>query len=150
MSGQRINVTSTSEIPLDSMMKDGVRGEPDVAAMASADNGKVFVLVWHYHDDDLPGPEATIDLNVNGLPTDASQIRVTQYRIDETHSNAFAAWKRMGSPQSPIPQQYAQLEAAGKLATMGDAATIAVKEGKIALKVTLPRQAVALLVIERP
>jgi xylan 1,4-beta-xylosidase len=131
-------------------MKDGVRAEPDVSAMASADNGKVFVLAWHYHDDDVPGPEAAIDLTVKGLPADAKEMRVTQYRIDGTHSNAFAAWKRMGSPQSPIPAQYAQLEAAGKLASLGEPTAIAVKNGTLAIKVSLPRQAVALFEIERP
>src|SRR5206468_265456 len=71
MSGQRVAVTSTSEIPLETIMKDGVRAEPDVSAMASTDNGKFFVLVWHYHDDDVPGPDAAIDLTVQGLPSDA-------------------------------------------------------------------------------
>jgi xylan 1,4-beta-xylosidase len=150
MSGQRVAVSSTSEISLETIMKDGVRAEPDVSAMASADNGKVFVLAWHYHDDDVPGPEAAIDLTVKGLPADAKEMRVTQYRIDGTHSNAFAAWKRMGSPQSPIPAQYAQLEAAGKLASLGEPTAIAVKNGTLAIKVSLPRQAVALFEIERP
>ena len=31
---------------------------PDVAALASLDGNRLCVLVWHYHDDDVPGPDA--------------------------------------------------------------------------------------------
>ena len=34
------------------------------------------------------------------------------------HSNAYAAWQRMGSPADPTPAQYAELERASQLATV--------------------------------
>src|SRR5262245_28921668 len=55
MSGDRLPAVSDHAVPLDSMLKNGVRGEPDVAALASLDHDKLCVLVWHYHDDDLAG-----------------------------------------------------------------------------------------------
>ena len=67
------------------------------------------------------------------------------YRIDENHSNAFAAWKRMGSPQSPTAEQYAQLEKAGHLAALEEAKTERIANGEAVLKFKLPRQAVSLL-----
>jgi xylan 1,4-beta-xylosidase len=149
MGGARVAVTSSAEVPLEAILKDGVRGAPDVAALASAGEEKVFVLAWHYHDDDLPGPNAAIDLLLTGLPADAGEMRVTQYRIDDTHSNAYSVWKRLGSPQAPNPRQYEQIEQSGQLTATGPATSLRVADGKATLQLSLPRQAVALLVIER-
>ena len=48
--------------------------------------------------------------------------RVTHYRIDETHSNSYSAWLKMGSPQKPTPAQYAELEKASELQELRPAA----------------------------
>ena len=148
MSGQRLPVESDGAVPLDSMMREGVRGNPDVSALASLDTNKLCVLVWHYHDDDVPGPDAEVALSLIGLPSSANKARVTQFVIDENHSNAFTAWKRMGSPQEPTPDQYAQLERAGQLARI-EAPTLARdREGTGTLSFKLPRQAVSLLELQ--
>ena len=130
------------------MMRDGVRGAPDVSALASLEARKLSVLLWHYHDDDLPGPEAAVVLSVSGLPVAGGEARLQHYRIDETHSNAFAAWKRMGSPIAPSEVQYAELEAAGRLARMDAPAAVHIEGGRATLPLALPRQAVSLLVLE--
>jgi xylan 1,4-beta-xylosidase len=148
MTGKRVATNSDGAVPLDAILKDGVRGVPDVAALASLDAGKLCVMLWHYHDDDLPGPAADVDIGVAGLPERAGEARLTAFRIDERHSNAHAAWKRMGSPPTPNREQYAELERAGQLAAAGPAAVIRVVDGKVATRVELPRQAVALLVLE--
>jgi xylan 1,4-beta-xylosidase len=86
------------------------------------------------------------------------------YRIDEQQSNAFAAWKAMGSPQEPTGQQYEQLVAAGKLASptaasrlteivaSRRAATVSTQSDTsrptAALTFELPRKGVALVVID--
>jgi len=67
------------------------------------------------------------------------------YRIDETHSNAWTVWKKMGSPQHPSAAQYAELEAAGQLQEMEPSRTAVVKGGKISLEITLSREALSLL-----
>jgi xylan 1,4-beta-xylosidase len=51
----------------------------------------------------------------------------------------------MGSPQRPTPEQYAQLEKAGQLATIGTTAA-RVENARASVRLKLPRQAVALLV----
>ena len=38
------------------------------ATLASAEDRAVSVLVWNYHDDDLPTAVAPVDLTINGLP----------------------------------------------------------------------------------
>jgi xylan 1,4-beta-xylosidase len=54
----------------------------------------------------------------------------------------------MGSPIAPNEQQYAQLEAAGKLAATESPATVRIDEGRATVPLALPRQAVSLLVLE--
>lgn len=147
MQGKRQAVNSSAEVLLDAILKSGVRGKPDVAAIASGDNGKLFVLAWHYHDDDVAGPAASIDFEVSGVAE--GEMRLTQYRVDDTHSNAYAAWLRMGSPIAPNREQHDRLLEAGQLATVGEPARVQVVNGVATWKDSLPRQAVALFVLER-
>ena len=148
MGGQRVAAASSGAVPLDAILKAGVRGAPDVSALASRDGRRLCVLVWHYHDDDVAGPDAAVTLNIDGLPAEAGAATLTQYRIDATHSNAYAAWQRLGSPAHLTPEQDTQLEAAGGLQTLGPAAPVAVHDSQVTLAIDLPRQAVSLLVLD--
>ncbi len=145
MRGQRIEAQSSGAISLDDMSHSGVRQQPDVAALASVETNRLCLMVWHYHDDDVAGPPAAVEVELNSLPLISGKARLEHFRIDEEHSNAFTAWKRLGSPQSPTPEQYQQLEKAGKLATVGAAQTVEIENGNAGLKFNLPRQAVSLL-----
>jgi xylan 1,4-beta-xylosidase len=148
MGGRRLAVKSSGDAGLEAIMKDGVRGAPDVSALASLEGRRLSVMAWHYHDDDVPGPDAAVELLVRGLKLARGEARLQHYRIDENHSNSFAAWKRMGSPIAPNEEQYAQLEAAGKLARMEAPATVPIDKGQATLSFALPRQGVSLLVLE--
>jgi xylan 1,4-beta-xylosidase len=148
MGGRRLAVKSSGDAGLEAIMKDGVRGAPDVSALASLEGRRLSVMAWHYHDDDVPGPDAAVELLVRGLKLARGEARLQHYRIDENHSNSFAAWKRMGSPIAPNEEQYAQLEAAGKLARMEAPATVLIDKGQATLSLALPRQGVSLLVLE--
>src|SRR5439155_4776110 len=132
-------------LPLEEILRNGVRDKPEVSALASLDQRKLSLLVWHYHDDDVSGPDAEVELAVNGVPLKSDEASLRHFRIDEEHSNAFSAWKRMGSPQSPTPEQYKLLEKAGQLAALVAPEKVHVENGKVTLKVHLPRQAVSLL-----
>jgi len=147
MSGQKLSVTSSAGLDADAILTSGVRGAPDVSAEASLDSNKLCVLLWHYHDDDVPGPDAQVDLNLTGIPHPDGQVAIQQFQIDAEHSNAYEAWKRMGSPQQPSPEQYASLEAAGKLAELNQPNGLRVRNGTAKVKIFLPRQAVSLLVL---
>ena len=147
MSGRQLEAASSGEQPLDAIVRDGVRGPPDVGVVASSQGSHVFVLLWHYHDDDVPGPAAAVSLVLQGLGARAATV--TQYRVDGDHSNSFAAWRAMGSPSAPSDAQYARLLAAGQLEAMGAPVNHAVHDGALALEATLPRQSVALIVLDR-
>lgn len=147
MSGERLAVESDGAVPLDGMLRRGVRDKPDVAAFASRDGDTLWVMVWHYHDDDLAGPAADVSLELTNLPTRARSFVVEHYVIDATHSNAYTAWQKMGSPQAPRAEQYAELERAGQLATGDAISPVAVSDRAATVKFTLARQGVSLLVL---
>jgi hypothetical protein len=69
-------------------------------------------------------------------------------RVDAEHSNAFTRWQRMGAPTAPSDAQYAELVAAGQLATIGEPADVIVEGGTARIAPTLPRRAVSPLVLE--
>ena len=145
MRGARVAVTSSGAIPVDNIMKMGVRQQPDIDAFAVSAPGEVTVMLWNYHDDDVDGPSASIDLSIKGLVSDAHRVLLQHYRIDENHSNAYTVWKQMGSPQSPTPEQYARLRAAGQLELLDSPRWIAPQGSEVKLNVQLPRQGVSLL-----
>lgn len=143
----QLRAESSGEVPLDELLAQGVQGRPDVGALATrTGDGKVAVMVWHYHDDDVAGPDAAVSLQLSGLGSNRSRA-VTQWRVDKTHANAFTAWQAMGSPQAPNEKQYVQLEAASVMSPTALPA-LAVSGGTAAIDFSLPRQGVTLLVIE--
>ena len=125
-------------------MEQGVREGPDINAVATRDATGVSVLVWHYHDDDTPGPNADITVSLSGAPS----AKVRHYRMDAEHSNAFAVWQKMGAPQYIEGADYAKLEAAGQLERLDDTVTVEQRGGATKVRLTLPRQGVSLLRLE--
>ena len=148
MSGGRVAVKSSAGPDADTICRSGVREKPDVSALASLDKNKLAILVWHYHDDDLPGPDAVIDLQLNGIPFANGKATLTHYRIDADHSNSYAAWLRMGSPFPLSAEQSAQLQMAGQLAELGAPQIVSVNDGNADVKFNLPRQGVSLFVVD--
>lgn len=145
MGGDRVKATSTSQIPLNEILRHGVRMQPDVSALASLDHGQLCVLVWHYLDDDLPGPPADVTLHLHGLPA-ACPVTMRHFRIDENHSNSFTAWKAMNSPYPLSPSQTESLHAASQLAEVEPAKIIVSNKSDYTAQFQLPREAVSLLV----
>jgi xylan 1,4-beta-xylosidase len=143
MSGNRVAVTSDAGLTLEAVRDTSVRDAADVSALAARAPRSATVLVWNYHDDDLPGPDAEVHLSVAGLP--AGRPLLTHYRVDGAHGNAYARWQAMGSPQSPTPAQYAELERAGQLERLEPDRSVDVVNGRVELSFPLPRQGVSLV-----
>jgi xylan 1,4-beta-xylosidase len=149
MGGERVDTASSGEVPLDAIESGGVRGAPDVGALASLDKGRLCVFIWHYHDDDVPGPAAQVEVTIEGLPPGAASARLTHYRIDDSHSNAYTAWLALGSPHEPDDGQVAQMRQAGALGTLaGSPAAVAAEGGRAVLTLSLPRRAVSLVELD--
>ncbi len=147
MKGERVVVKSNREVTLETILAEGVRKEPDVSALVSVDRRRLYILSWHYHDDDVPGPTAKVLMRLRNLPVKNGVLVVKQYRVDAEHTNPFALWQKQGSPQNLSPQTYAELEQAGQLQQMkSDRLRITNSNGQVEL--SLARQAVAMLVVE--
>ena len=145
MRGERLAVKSSSAATTEGIRDNGVREAADVNALAARDGRNLSILLWNYHDDDLPAAAAQVEITVenaqNGQPT------LTHYRIDGERSNSYAAWQKMGSPAAPTQTQQRALESAGQLQRLEPAKRVRVADGRLTLTVQLPRQGVSLLTL---
>lgn len=145
MGTERVKATSTGALLTEDVVRDGVRGRSDISAIASRKDHEVDILIWNYHDDDIAAPPAPIDLEINGLPSALTLGVLEHFRIDSTHSNAFAAWKGMGSLQSPSAEQIQRLEDEGQLQLLDSPKPMKIEEGTLHLQFELARQSLSLI-----
>jgi len=140
---ERLRATSGGALATQEIVQRGVRGRPDINAIAAGKNREIEILVWNYHDEDLPDVATSILLTISGLPTNRALLE--QFRVDGRHSNALASWQHMGSPQSPSPAQREELETAGQLQMLNSPEWIRAEQGIATLGFTLPRHSLSLL-----
>lgn len=145
MGGERVATSSSGQVPLAEIVSDGVRQGPDIDAFATKAEHEAAVMLWNYHDDDVAAPDADVEVTITDIPVGVKKVLLEHYRIDDTHSNAYTVWKAMGSPQSPTPEQYAQLKAAGQLELLTSPEWLDVSNGKVTIGTSLPRQATSLM-----
>lgn len=145
MKGDRVQARSNRQYPLQLVVDSSIRGtQTDIGALATKADRQAAVLIWNYHDLDLLAPAEPIELDLTGIP--ASKATATVYLIDQTHSNSYTAWKKMGSPQSPTPAQVAALQKAGHLEKVSEQ-PVNVKANHARLPLSLERQGVMLVVL---
>lgn len=121
----------------------GRRIAVDGPVLATAAPGRLSLMVWNYQADETRTDTILTTLTLLHIPV--SRVVVRHYRVDETHGNAYTAWQRMGSPQSPTPSQVAELEKAGRLELIEAPQALSVKDGRLDLRVALPGRAVSLI-----
>ena len=145
MSGERVATTSTGQVAMTDILTSGVRTKPDIDAFATKGPREAAVMLWNYHDDDLPAASAPVKVTITGVPPGVHRVLLQHYRIDEHHSNAYTVWKAMGSPQRPTTEQYAELKRMQGLQLLDSPVWLDVENGTISLPTDLPRQATSLL-----
>lgn len=146
MRGARLAVENRQSFTPQDIISKGVHDSlADVQAIASADKNSAWIMVWNYYDDDVEAAPASVLLRLKNLP--AEKVRLTEYRIDNDHSNGYSVWKKMGSPQSVTKAQYALLEKAGQLQKRGSAQDLKTPGGQFTKTIQLSRQAVSLFEI---
>ena len=145
MSGERVMTSSTGQVPLDDILSMGVKRTPDVDVLATKAEDGVAIMLWNYHDDDLPAPATEVQVTVLWIPPEVKKVLLQHYRIDDTHSNSYSVWKAMGSPQTPTAKQYAQLKEAGQLELLNSPQWLEVSAGKVIISTVLPRQATSMM-----
>ena len=104
---------------------------------------EVDILLWNYHDADVAADPARVEIQVSGLP--GSKVTEEVFLMDAAHSNAYAAWLLMGSPERPSAAQQQELVHAGKLERVTAPHAIAARDGLATLQMLLARQGVALV-----
>jgi xylan 1,4-beta-xylosidase len=145
MGNERVNATSSGALVGDEVAKHGVRERPDINVIATRKDREVQIVIWNYHDDDLLAPAALIALTIRGIPIATTHGLVEHFRVDSSHSNSFTAWKQMGSPQSPSPEQYGELERAGQLQLLESPRWMPIGNRGFHLQFALPRQGLSLV-----
>ncbi len=146
MGGERVAVGGERAFDAARIMADGVRGaRTDINALASRDKHGIAVMVWNYHDDDIIDAGSPVELRIAGIP--AKRVKLRHFRVDDTHGNAYTAWKRMGAPANPTAAQIAALQMASELAELGQASTLDTGKGIATIRMQLPRQAVSLVTL---
>lgn len=142
---ERLKATSTGALTTEDVLRDGVRAQPDVNMIATRKEHEIDILIWNYHDDDLAVPAASINLEVDGFPAAATRGVLEHFRVDSQHSNSFAAWKEMGSPESLSAEQVEQLQGKGQLQLLESPREIMIEHGLLQLRFGLPRQGLSLV-----
>jgi xylan 1,4-beta-xylosidase len=145
MRGDLVKTESTGALPASAIVNTGVRGRPDVDALAVRSDHEIAVMVWNYQDEDISGQAADVKLKVAGIPADVPRALMRHYRIDHDHSNAYTVWKRMGSPQSPTPDQYSKLEKAGQLHLLDSPRWLDDSAGAAETSFSLPNEGASLV-----
>lgn len=145
MGGQRVAVRNATALTLPDIQAQAQSQRPDIGALAAYDAKArtATVLVWNYHNDDLPAAASPVELTLRGLPT--ARPTLQHYRIDAEHSNAYAAWLKMGSPQQVSAAQRTSLQQAGQLAPLTPPGPVQTQNGQTVVSFLLPRQGVSLL-----
>ncbi len=105
------------------------------------------ILVYNHHDDWDRDDECTIDLEVANLAFDSPELRLEHYRIDGSHSNAYAEWVRQGRPDYPAPGQLEALRARSGLELLEPPKTIRPENGTLRLSFELPVHGISLLLL---
>lgn len=145
MSGDRIETSSDGAVPLDTIVATGVREESDVDALATLGTHEAAVLVWNYHDINQPAGATATTVKIDGIPTGVDRVFLENYRIDDTHSNAYTVWQKMGSPQRPSAEQYALLRESGQLQLLTSPQWLDVHIGQVEVSMSMPRESISLL-----
>jgi xylan 1,4-beta-xylosidase len=140
MKGTRVEASSDRMYPLFAIRDSGVRKPAtDIGAVAAKEKGGATLLIWNYHDDDLPGETEKVEIEIRNVPS--TNVKLQEFRIDKEHSNSYEAWKAMGSPQQPTAAQIAKLEKAGQLEQTANRSD-KTGNGVLKLHAQLPRQGI--------
>jgi xylan 1,4-beta-xylosidase len=146
----QIVATSSAQLPLTRILSEGVRSAPDVGVLATRAeaDGRVDILLWHYRDDDVPGPAADVHVLIRGVAS-GLKLQGRAWRVDQDSGDAFTEWTAMGAPASPTRQQIVRLLRASRVVPRPIVLSPRMDDGSVALDTRLPVQGVELIEMRR-
>lgn len=147
---QRVALETSRDLdPLSFEDMTGETAGPEVDGWATAGGeDSVQVLLYCHHDDWDRDESFDIELALSHLPFEGP-VRVTHYRIDAEHSNAYAEWVRQGKPDWPNEGQKAAMLARSGLEFLEAPKTVAVENGRLEEQFVLPVHGISLLDIRK-
>jgi len=147
---QRIELTSSRDFSpekYEGFWGDGNGAEVD--GWATLTGTKSVEIMLYCHEDTWNTEDGyPIELTVANLPFD-EPCKVTHYRIDKNHSNAYAEWVRQGRPDYPAGGQYDAIKKRDGLEQLFPVETVIPQNSKLDLTFEMPVKSVSLIIIER-
>ena len=116
-----------------------------IDGIATRSGNKIQVMIYNYNENVDDREIKKVQLSVT-LPS--GSYKLTHYRIDENHSNAYTIWKKMGRPYNPNEAQLKQIKDRQGLELLEAEKVIKVKNNKATIPVEMPHHSVSLLVFE--
>lgn len=122
---------------------DGIDG---LATLSKKD--RLSVVLWNFKEGSIQPTRAAagIRCEIRNLTLDSTRPKAKIIRIDESHSNAYSAWQKMGSPQNPSDAQLDTLKQVDGLEE-GEELTINCEDSRIVFETELPPQSLALVLM---
>lgn len=124
---------------------------PEISLLTSM-KGKerLSVLVTNYQASSIEndGQMANVHLEILSPWPQGAEIEVKHWRIDETHSNGYTAFQKLGSPIKPSAYQRQKIEDRMKLAMLKDPEQLKMDK-KFNLEFSLPCNGISLIEISK-
>ena len=108
----------------------------------------IEVLVYCHRDTWEKNESHAVELAVKKPPFEGA-YKITHYRIDKEHSNAYAEWVRQGRPDYPAGSQYNAIKARDGLELLCPVQEVLVQDENIKLSFDMPVKSVSLIIIEK-
>ena len=119
---------------------------PDINAIATRKKREIEVLVWNYHDDDVPFPAAPIDLVIAGLPSGCKTRAARTFPGRRRPQQLFHRRGKRWVHRSHLPRASTNAcESAGQLQLLNSPTWIEIQQGSVQLHFMLPRQSLSLV-----
>ena len=142
LSGAQVALTSSAAIPVGDITKSSVLSAPDIDGIATRNGNSLDILLWNYHDEDIPAPDAEIEISIAHLP--GKVVHVDRFLVDSNNGNAYTVWLKMGAPQQLTPTQLNTLRVMAVLGMPESRNELKSSNVPLKLSLALQRQAVTL------
>jgi xylan 1,4-beta-xylosidase len=144
-----LHMMGTKRIELKSSVSSAEADGVDGFATIDSSSSEVAVLIYNFYK--ALGGQTAVDnvaLTVNSMPLPNGKVQVSHFRVDSTHSNAYAVWLQNGKPRSPSTDVWDKMRAASKLALLNPVDTIDFTGTAYTKSFTLPRQGLSLILFK--
>jgi xylan 1,4-beta-xylosidase len=128
----------------------------DEALVTRRKDGTLVLAAWNLVEPGVEGTDKTVTFDVYGVgglraevkhrvAVEIKNTKAVIWRVDASHGDTLAAWKKMGSPAYPTQEQIEDLR---KASEVGAPEEVAVRDHRVTL--TLPPMGLAVVEIQGP